>query len=170
MSRAAIDRLVYFMDRAFEEDPAHSLVANLGNVGAEDWLWRPPNDGRSIRELTYHAGVAKHLYANHTFGDRTWSFEGVLRSAPTTDGADEKDVVVVWMREGHRLLHDGLAALSDADLVRQQPAHWGAMYELQEIIALITAHDIYHAGEINYLRALSQRDGTWPWQPGATTP
>jgi uncharacterized damage-inducible protein DinB len=167
MGDPAIEQILYLLDRAFEDDEEHSLLANLRTVTPEDWPWRPRGGGRSIRQIAYHAGVAKHVYANHLSGDRTLTFEGVLRAAPATGDAAEMDVVVAWMREGHRVLRDGIAALSAADLGRQQRTHWGEMYEVRRTIAVITAHDIYHAGEINHLRAVRQGDDRWPGQDPA---
>ena len=168
MANAAVGQLLYLLDRAFEDDEEHSLLANLRSVGPEDWPWRPPDGGRSIRQITYHAAVAKHVYANHLFGDKTLTFDGLMRTAPTTRDEGEKDLAISWMRDGHQLLHEGLASLTDDDLPREQRTHWGEVYETRRIIAVITAHDIYHAGEINHIRALRQGDDRWPWQPEAS--
>jgi len=29
---------------------------------------------------------------------------------------------------------------------------------------VIIEHDVYHAGEVNHLRALRQDDDRWPWE------
>ena len=41
-------------------------------------------------------------------------------------------------------------------------ANWGSEYETRWLMATIIEHDLYHAGEINHIRALAQGDDAWP--------
>ncbi|MEX2245495.1 MAG: DinB family protein [Dehalococcoidia bacterium] len=165
MAGPAVAELLYLLDRAFDGDEEHSLPANLASVTPDDWAWKPAPGGRSIRAIAYHSGVAKRLYADHLSGPATPTYEGVLRAAPATKDPSEPGVVIAWLRDGHRALRDGIAALADDDLSIVRRTHFGEMFETRRIIAAVTAHDIYHAGEINHLRALRQGDDRWPWQP-----
>ena len=50
-----------------------------------------------------------------------------------------------------------IAALKDdAELTRQRGAPWGDVRETRWLITTMIEHDLYHAGEINHLRALRQ--------------
>lgn len=40
--------------------------------------------------------------------------------------------------------------------------NWGGELPTRRIIEIMIAHDFYHAGEINHLRALLQDDDRWP--------
>lgn len=164
MSRAGVEALTYLLDLAFDGDEDHSLLANLGTVRAEDWAWKPDGGGRSIRQIAYHAGVAKFLYANHLFGDASMSYEGLMRAAPASRDAAEMALVLTWLREGHETMRAGMRVLGDDDLPRLSRSHWGEMRSIRLLIAGIIEHDVYHAGEINHIRALRQGTDKWPWQ------
>ncbi len=41
--------------------------------------------------------------------------------------------------------------------------NWGEPAETRWIISEIIEHDLYHAGEINHLRAVLQGDDRWPY-------
>ncbi len=43
-------------------------------------------------------------------------------------------------------------------------APWGEEYEARRIIELMIQHPIYHAGEINHIRALLQGKDDWDHQ------
>jgi uncharacterized damage-inducible protein DinB len=164
MGTSAVDQLALLLDHAFDGDQEHPLLANLHGVRAEDWRQRPPGGGRTIRAITYHAGVAKYLYADHLFGAATASYESVLRTAPATHDEHEMETVIAWLREGHRQMVDGVRTLTDEDLPVVVRAHWGEPRQRQQLIWTVIEHDTYHAGEINHLRALLQDDDKWPWQ------
>lgn len=66
-----------------------------------------------------------------------------------------------WIREGHRLFVEGVASLSDEDLGTVRAVHWGEAYPLSFAVNTIVQHDLFHAGEINYLRALMQGNDRW---------
>ena len=71
------------------------------------------------------------------------------------------------MREGQRRLRDDIAALADdADLLQHRRANWGETYETRWLISVMIEHDLYHAGEINHIRALRQRNDRWEWERG----
>jgi len=40
------------------------------------------------------------------------------------------------------------------------------MKETRWLIAVTIEHDLYHAGEINHLRALKHGDDRWAWDVG----
>jgi hypothetical protein len=177
MARAAVDELLYLLDRAFEADGEHSLLGNLRRVGPDDWTWLPPDGSRSIRTLVGHVGACKLMYENHAFGDASlrWQDIGAHGGEPPPAGRDWLSVseldarlaavelaapepAIAWLRAAHARLRDSVAALDDAELARPRPANWGKLVETRTLIAVMIAHDYYHAGEINHLRALRQRD------------
>jgi hypothetical protein len=60
-----------------------------------------------------------------------------------------------WGRDNRELA-------DDTELARERPVFWGAQLPTQAIIRILIAHDLYHAGEINHIRA--QLQGTDRWQ------
>lgn len=170
MSRTAIDTLLRLMDVAYRSDPFSSLRKNLESITPEEWVTRPAmwsatefgNDPElSICDLVMHVGGPKRMYANRAFGDATLQWHTISRPA-----AFDIASVLAWLDEGHRILRDGLAALSDdSELAVERIAHWGTPMPRERFITIMISHDLYHAGEINRQRALIR--GAEGWDRGA---
>ena len=184
MSRTAVEQLLHLMDRAFTDvtgftsvtygespaDVGHSLLVNLRSVGEDEWDWHPPGGHRSIFDIVRHVGECYYVYDNHALGDGTmnWDQPGTV---PTVENETSTRAVLDWLREGHHRFRDHVAALTDEDLARPGRVNWHEMKDLQWIIALMIEHDLYHAGEINHIRALRQGNDRWNWKsPWALRP
>jgi DinB superfamily len=165
MDRAAIEQLLYLMDEAFDgEGHEHSLLANVRSVKDDDWHRVPPGGSRPIFEIVYHVGICKYVYDNHTFGDGSMRWEEA-RSLPDIRREASRDEVVAWVREGQCCLRGSVEALgSDEELLRLRRSNWGQEYETRWLISAMIEHDLYHAGEINHLRAILTGDDRWAWQ------
>lgn len=166
MPPPAVTELLYLLDQAFDGNDEHSLLANLASVRPGDWLARVAGGRRTVRDIAAHAGVAKYLYADHLFGAATLSYVDAMRASPALDDTRPIEDTLAWLRDGHRQLRDGLGGLTDDELARQRRTHWGELAETRWILTVIIQHDVYHAGEINHLRALHQGDDRWPWEAG----
>ena len=155
------DRILAQLDAAFEGDSTHSLAANVASVRDEDWEWLPPNGARSIRAIVLHAGSAKRLYVDRAFGDGALAMDDPIvqgeGALDTPEGAAE------WLREAHEGLRAALAGLDDAELEGERPTPWGGAMPLVDLLHMLLRHDLYHAGEINHLRALAQDNDAWAW-------
>jgi uncharacterized damage-inducible protein DinB len=157
LSQTAVNQLLFLMDNAFERSRAHSLVSNLSTVTEADYA--RDHEGRSIREMVRHVAAAKHVYENQAFGDATLfmpAFQARLYESTATMTEDQE-----WLRHGYDRLRASLAGTDDAVLTEQRPVHMGGTRELREIISIMIEHDLYHAGEINHLRALMQDTDYW---------
>jgi hypothetical protein len=158
MSTTQLTQLLDLLDDAFAGPDWESLLGNLKSVTNEDWLWAPPGGRRCIRDVVQHVGGCKYMYHSQAFGSPrslTWDHplvvgEGQLGSL---------DDALGWLRAGHARLRSAIAGLADdaeLDVLRghhsrgQAPTRW--------IITTLMQHDLYHAGEINHLRALHQDD------------
>ena len=156
MTRMAVDQILYLLDEAFDGGGWHSLLTNLTTVTLNDWSGPPPGGKRSIRDLVQHVGACKLMYDNHAFGaaDLRWG-------SPAVEGTGRIDSIAAateWLREGQARLRRSVAALGDADLIRVRKTHWGEMKETRWIVRTMIEHDLYHAGEINHVRALLQQN------------
>ncbi|HEV8574773.1 MAG TPA: DinB family protein [Dehalococcoidia bacterium] len=173
MSRAAVEQLLYLISQAFEEDGEHSLLRNLGSVSPDTWLWVPPGGALSVRQIVGHVGACKYMYDNFAFGDArmTWgdpagatglSMED-LQSSANLRTEPSSEALVEWLREGQRGLVQNVSALDDDRLRAQRQRPEGGMKETRWIIGVMIEHDLYHAGEINHLRALHEGNDRWAW-------
>jgi hypothetical protein len=160
MTRAAVDQLLYLLDQAFEGHDEHGLLVNLATARDDDWNWLPPGGVRTIAQIVEHVGECKFMYANHAFGDRNMSWhEFDARHNPLPARPGQMD----WLREGHALFYGCVEALAgDDELLVSRKAPWGKEYETRWLIGVMIEHDLYHAGEINHIRALAQGNDAWP--------
>jgi hypothetical protein len=170
VARAALDEYLYLLDAAFAGDDWHSLMSNLKDLAPEDWLWLPPGGARPIAEMVAHLAACKNMYGNHAFGDAslTWddplADEKVLKD-PTAEGIED---LVTFLKDAHARIRAQVDALADdAELVRQRRTNWGDLAETRWIIKAMIEHDLYHAGEINRMRALRQKNDRWAYDQSA---
>ena len=156
------------MDEAFDaEGHEHSFLANLRSLKDDDWEWMPTGGGRPIFEIVYHVGICKYVYDNHAFGDASMRWDHP-RSLPGIRPDSSPDEVIAWLREGQRVLRGSVAALeSDDELLKLRRSNWGQEYETRWLISVMVEHDLYHAGEINHIRALHHGDDRWAWEQEA---
>ena len=164
MGRAAVETLAYLLDEAFEGNEEHSLLGNLANVSSEGWLARPVEGGRTIGEIVDHVGIAKHVYLEHLFGAARLRWDDVAAVSPARLSPSDIDAMKAWMRDGHRKFRDGVLALTDDQLAEPRKTHAGEAGETRWVINVVIQHDVYHAGEINHLRAQRHHDDRWPDQ------
>jgi hypothetical protein len=157
--------LLYLLDEAFDGNEEHSLLGNLRSVEAGDWHWLPPDGRRSIRDIVAHTGACKYMYENLAFGDArlTWTDPLVEPALLRADPVPVPEVLA-WLREGHGRLRESLAALDDAALIEKRGTSWGTPAETRWLISVMIEHDLYHAGEINHLRALHHQSDRWAYE------
>ena len=176
MARAAVDQLVYLLDEAFEgiEKPWHSMLGNLASITEDDWLGVPPGGARTIRQITSHVGGAVDLYYDRVFGGYAVYGEPITSwNAPAGNlgvGTEDLDStrpleneppmadVIAWITERARAFRDAVARLDDAALTEERVNHRGEPSTIRWFISVMIQHYCYHAGEINHIRALSQRN------------
>ena len=162
VTRAGIEQLLYLMDQSFDGNDDHSLLSNLRSICDEDWQWLPQGGSRTIFEHVRHIGECKYVYENHAFGDGSMHW-AQPETVPTVSQDTSRDDVLAWLRGGQQALRGSVSALEDdEELTRPRRANWGQEYETRWLIAVMIQHDLYHGGEINHIRALSQDNDRWP--------
>jgi uncharacterized damage-inducible protein DinB len=164
-SRTAINTLTWLIEAAFQGDPSHSLLANLQDTADEDWTALPQGGGRSIDDILEHVAWAKWMYEDYAFGSA--SLRGDQPPLVPAEGVRSRphNELLAWLIDGHRRWLDSVRALSDdAELDRDRLTNWGEWLPTRAIIRIMIAHDLYHAGEINHLRALLRGTDRWPYE------
>ena len=146
--------LLWQLDQSFEGKPEHSLLANLSSVVNEDLDKLPPGGGRTMRDLIVHCAAVKVMHVNHAFGDRSRTFWSAWDGDSAAADASFEDLLE-WLERAHADVLRAVAALnSDDELAVPRPTYWGEQWETRRVLDAISIHDVYHAGEINHLRAL----------------
>jgi hypothetical protein len=154
MSRACIEQLLYLMDEAFRDNPVHSLMNNLKSVNDDEWEWLAPDSARSILHIVEHVGANKYIYENQAFGDRSVTWERPLWPKSTSPA-----YMIDWLSEGHEKLRGSVVTLADDDeLGKNRMAPWGTEANTRWIVNTMIQHDLYHAGEINRIRCMRQKN------------
>ena len=153
MPGPAVDAYLYLLTRAFEAGE-HSFLRNLEGTPDEQWDAIVPGQpfGRSIGYIAWHAAAGKQLYWDHAFGDRRLT--GNITGEGVINPRRRLEDVVAHARTWHQKWVERVSALSDSDLAAPTTAHWGAPLSMRRVIAAMVEHDLYHAGEINHLRAI----------------
>ena len=154
MSRDVLEHLIWSLEQSFRKKTEHSLIANLSSVTTDDLDTVVPGGGRTMRDLIIHCAAVKLMHANHAFGDATHTFWTTWdREDPVSEASFED--LLEWLEEAHDVVIDSVQHLNDDhELVVPRPTYWGASWETRRILDAIAVHDVYHAGEINHLRAL----------------
>ena len=162
MPRSEADILADLLDQAFQRplaanwsDGWHSLMANLENVRDEDWDWLPPDGVRSIGHLALHCGAAMRTYADYGFGPASMQWPDAVPAAGTSA---TKSNLTPWLIESHETLRNAVAQCSDDQLDDPRKTHWSETKPRRWFATTMIEHNLYHAGEINHIRALHQRN------------
>jgi DinB family protein len=161
----AVDTLAWLIEEAFEGDPDQSLLANLRDLQEDDWTALPPGAGRSIADIIEHVGWSKWMYEDYAFGSA--ALRGDQPPLIPADGARSRphNELVKWLTDGHQRWLASVRALSnDSELERERLTNWGDRLNTKVLIRIMIAHDLYHAGEINHLRALLHGTDRWPYE------
>ncbi|HYF12022.1 MAG TPA: DinB family protein [Actinomycetota bacterium] len=164
----ALDEFVYLMEEAFggtgieETNETQSLLGNLRTVGKDSWRTPPPGGSRTIASIVLHIASCKVMYADYAFGpgQKRWDDASLV---PWADDDVPQDAAIEWLVATHEDLMAHVRALGDDDLGRLRMTNWGEQRETRWLLATLMQHDVYHAGEINHLRALTTSDDTWKW-------
>jgi uncharacterized damage-inducible protein DinB len=163
-SRTAIDTLVWLIDDAFRGDPQHALLANLHDLPDHLWSAVPPGGGRSIADMLEHVAWSKWMYTDYAFGSATLRGDEPPLVPAAGARARPRDELLAWLTEGHERWLTAVQTLpDDTELDCNRLTNWGEHLPTRVIIRIMIAHDLYHAGEINHLRALLQGTDRWPY-------
>ena len=137
------------------EEARATLLANVTGLSLEEWL-ETGGGYRSVLGLMKHVAAWTAIYHSFAFDDapRHWDEtdwpRGLVHEIdPSVEYANE---VVAWFE---RSCDAWLRSLDEVrDLGERRPAHWGEELPLRNLIAIVTHHAAYHAGEMNMLLAI----------------
>lgn len=126
--------------------------ASAVSTGTGEWVldYDPtepqPAPFTTIAWRTLHIASMNYLYWDYAFGTRSLSFDLELPG----DVAEATD----WLYASHEPVLDVLAQLTDAELDRMAPTHWGQQWPLHRILATTVNEQVHHGAEISLLRDL----------------
>jgi uncharacterized damage-inducible protein DinB len=144
-----------------------TLFDNIKNLSLREALFIPGGGYRSILGLLKHTAGWSHVYHSFAFETNPHNWREIdwprsLRDTiePTKDYLDE---VISWLQLSQKEWISSLQNASENTMEDIRSLHWGEKAPLYKIIIIISNHNIYHVGEINYLLSITRGEA---WEEG----
>jgi uncharacterized damage-inducible protein DinB len=157
-----IARLLRLIDEAFQKKSWHgtNLRGSIRGLSARQAGWRPSGAKHSIADLVVHCAYWKYAVRRRLRGDPRGSFP--LKGSnwfklPDPLSASAWREFVALLETEHRALRGAVTELS-AGQIEVTPK--GRQTSNRMLIHGIVLHDIYHAGQIQLLKALARQRET----------
>jgi uncharacterized damage-inducible protein DinB len=149
-------QLVRALDQAYVRQSWHgtNLRGSLRGVSAAQAARRPGRGRHNIWEIAVHCAYWKYAVWRRLTGAARGSFpldgsNWFTRPVERSPRAWRADVRL--LDRMHRQLRDAVARLTARDLARRAP---GSRFTNADLVAGITAHDVYHAGQVQLVKAM----------------
>jgi hypothetical protein len=150
-----IDALLALLDEAYDTRSWHgtNLRGAITRIEPRQVTWRPGRARHNVWELVVHAAYWKYVVRKRITGGGRGGFpirgsNFFARPGRFEPSAWQADLEL--LADQHRQLRAAVAALTEADLARSiggKPLAW--------TVRGGAAHDLYHAGQIQLLKALA---------------
>ncbi len=149
--------------RAVLADAHRRFLDNTRAISLDEALFSA-GGYRSILGIVKHVAGWSDVYRSYAFETQprhwdqaAWPLGLRDQIEPTKEYLDQ---VLAWFE----LTYEGwVASLQDAgDLDVQRGVHWGSTAPLADIVVMVAAHWVYHAGEINAILAI-RRGEAWDY-------
>ncbi len=134
-----------------------TLSGSVRGLTPRQALWRPAGSGHNIWELVLHTAFWKHVVRERVEGRGRTPFGRSPRnfpSPPARPGAAAWKADVTLLKRQHALLARTVARLAPA---RLDAPVGSSSWRVVELIFGVAAHDAYHTGQIQLLKALQKR-------------
>jgi hypothetical protein len=147
------------LDEAYEKQAWHgpSLRGSIRGLTAREAAWRPGPRRHNIWEIVVHAAYWKYAVRRRLLGGKRGSFplkgsNWFARLSKTNERAWRQDIAL--LARMHKELRATVASLPESALGRKAS---GSRHTARRMIAGIALHDVYHAGQIQFLKRLQQK-------------
>ena len=151
--------LIRLLDEAYFRKAWHgpNLRGSIRGVRAEEAAWRPAAKRHCIAEIVTHAAYWKYAVRRQLTGAPRGSFplmgSNWFPIAKTFDAPAWSECVRL-LDDEHRALRATALALTPGELHKQPLT---SKYTRLALIQGITAHDVYHTGQIQLLKRLATK-------------
>ena len=153
-----IPQLLFLLDSAYDHTSWHgpNLRGSIRGVTPKQAAWRPAANRHNIWELVVHAAYWKYVAWRRLTSAQRGSFpldgsNWMTRPQQVSARAWKSDTQL--LADMHATLRSAVAALAPADLSKKPK---GSRVSNLALITGIAAHDLYHSGQIQLLKRLSQ--------------
>lgn len=149
--------LLALLDEAYEKKAWHgpNLRGSLRGLSAREASWRPAPGRHNVSELVVHAAYWKYAVRRRLTGEKRGAFSrkgsNWFAGGEASESAWRSDRDL--LETEHRRLREGVAAFPPE---RLRDLSAGSRHTNARLIYGIAAHDLYHAGQIQLVKALSR--------------
>lgn len=131
-----------------------NLRGSIRGLSAQQAAARPGKNRHNIWEIVVHCAYWKYAVWRRITGEKRGSFplkgsNWFLRPTENSEAAWRRDVQL--LDEMHQLMIGEIAALRPSDL-KKIPK--GSKVDNRSIVFGISAHDVYHAGQIQFIKRM----------------
>lgn len=154
---AQVALLLRAFDQAFNKQSWHgtNLRGSLRRITHDQAAWRPQPDRHCIAEQVLHCAYWKYTVRRRLTGEKRGSFplkgsDWFPLPEPWTESAWRECIKL--LETEHTALRAAIETLPDADLPK--PAGGDGKVTNEFLITGVTAHDLYHTGQIQLLKRL----------------
>jgi hypothetical protein len=155
----ARDLLLALLDEAYDARSWHgpNLRGSLRRLEPRQIVWRPARDRHNVWELVVHAAYWKYTVRRRRAGAPRGSFALAGSNWFARPGAFDRrawtsDLALLGAE--HRRLREAVSALDPATLDAPLPK---SPFTVGGLVRGVAAHDLYHAGQIQLLKAIAKR-------------
>lgn len=155
------DTLVTLLDEAFNRKSWHgtNLRGSLRSLKARQAAWQPGKGRKSIWEHVLHTAYWKYVVRRRITGEKRGSFPLVGSNwFPIPKAASEKDwrEAIALLEQTHR---DLIVVVSQLSPKRLAARPGGSKLDNAFMIRGVALHDIYHTGQIQFIKRLLKDAG-----------
>ncbi|MGE0460322.1 MAG: DinB family protein [Vicinamibacterales bacterium] len=147
------------LEEAFDHRSWHgtNLRGAIRGLPLERAAWRPGPGRHNIWELVVHAAYWKYAVRRRLTGEKRGSFP--LKGSNFWPRPGEGDMAewkrdVAMLVDQHRKLLAAVRAMPPARWPKRAP---GSAFTYAALVRGAAAHDLYHAGQIQIIKALGRR-------------
>ena len=152
----SIQLLLELIDQSYNKKSWHgtNLRGSIRGLTVREALWRPSPGRHNIWEIVIHCAYWKYAVRRRILGEKRGSFplkgsNWFRRTGNLTEIEWRSDMQL--MEECHRSLHNVVSKLHAHDLGHTPR---GSTVNNAMILTGIASHDVYHAGQIQFLKRL----------------
>ena len=151
--------LLAALDAAYDQPSWHgtNLRGAVRGVTPEQAAWRPGEDRHNIWELAVHAAYWKYDVRRRLTGAKAHTFPLAGSDfwwRPIEGTVKEWKADLALLDTEHRALRDAVAKFPEKRWTEKAPRK---PFKFEGLVRGVAAHDLYHAGQIQLLKALQRQ-------------
>ncbi|MCS7300375.1 MAG: DinB family protein [Fimbriimonadales bacterium] len=157
--KTRVNFLKALLTRCYEGSQWHSFKAAVRDLTDEEALWVPPTGYKGYRwadgtilKIIFHLGADKLVQISTAFGEGSMDWVAMEHRFRAMGGNLRAALQIA--HEGYETTLDALAPLTDDDLEVERPYYGGGRMTTGDLFLMLAEHDVYHAGQIIYIRGL----------------